>query len=93
MKQWKNLLNQISQKIKLAETKQDNIEEYDKLKENLLRGKAKCEKMINLANFNDAKSLLKAEKDNDLERYRTRTVGMYRSIVTELEKKKRRENR
>ena len=86
-------MNQLTQKEKLLEAKRDDIEEYDKIRENILRGKSKCNKMISAANLNDAKTLLKAESDNDLERYSTRTIGMYKKAVNELKKRKEREKR
>ena len=49
--------------------------------------------MLAAVTQNDAKTLNKAEKDNDLERYTSRTIGMYKIAVKELEKKKNREKR
>ena len=49
--------------------------------------------MMHCATVNDAKTLLKAEHDNDLDRYTSRTIGMYKAAVKELERKKNREKR
>lgn len=49
--------------------------------------------MLSAATANDAKTLIKAEKEKDLERYTSRTIGMYKAAVKELERKKNREKR
>ena len=49
--------------------------------------------MLSAATTNDAKTLIKAEKDKDLDRYTSRTIGMYKAAVKELERKKNREKR
>ena len=49
--------------------------------------------MLSAATANDAKTLIKAEKEKDLDRYTSRTIGMYKAAVKELERKKNREKR
>ena len=63
------------------------------MKDNIARGKNKCEKMIRCASLNEAKTLLKAQNDNDLERYSARTIGFYKQVMKELNNKKEREKR
>ena len=49
--------------------------------------------MLSCATANDAKTLIKAEREKDLDRYTSRTIGMYKAAVKELERKKNREKR
>ena len=77
----------------MLEAKKDDIGDYQKLYKNIQRGKSKCSKMLAAVTQNDAKTLNKAELDNDLERYTSRTIGMYKIAVKELERKKNREKR